>query len=311
MESVRKIYTVGEALVDIIFSQDREINKVAGGAVVNSSITLGRLGLPVSLVSEMGVDSKGDFLVKFMKDNHVNTQLIQRYSDRKTAYSHAYLNEKNEATYEFFKDPPNVRELLTHVEFNMGDILLFGSWFALDNEVHDQVMNLVRKAKVKGCLVLYDPNFRKMHIDQLESLKPIFLENISTAGMMRASDEDFLNIFGAGNSTEAYSCIKDKCPVMVYTSGEKGVFIHTPNYSRHFPVPKIQPVSTIGAGDNFNAGIIYALVKNNVFKDDLPGLNPEMWEKIIGPAIRISAEVCKSLENFIPVDFVDTIKTER
>ena len=43
----------------------------------------------------------------------------------------------------------------------------------------------------------------------------------------------------------------------------------------------INPVSTIGAGDNFNAGIIYGLLKYNIGYHDLSTMSKETWEKII------------------------------
>ena len=65
---------------------------------------------------------------------------------------------------------------------------------------------------------------------------------------------------------------------------------------------KIETLSTIGAGDNFNAGVVYTL-------SQLPALaaltlGREEWDKIVTTAHLFSAEVCQSYENYVPEDFL-------
>jgi len=44
-------------------------------------------------------------------------------------------------------------------------------------------------------------------------------------------------------------------------------------------------VSTIGAGDNFNAGFIYGLVKHGITREQIEhGLSPEQWDRLIASA---------------------------
>jgi fructokinase len=67
----------------------------------------------------------------------------------------------------------------------------------------------------------------------------------------------------------------------------------------HCDATPIVPVSTIGAGDNFNAGVIYGLIKYNIGYHDLPLINEATWDKIIQCGIDFSAEVCQSYLNYI------------
>ena len=71
----------------------------------------------------------------------------------------------------------------------------------------------------------------------------------------------------------------------------------------HFDSPAIHPVSTIGAGDNFNAGILYGLLKYNVRHCDLANLSRETWANIIRCGIDLAAEVCCSYDNYISKEF--------
>jgi fructokinase len=119
------------------------------------------------------------------------------------------------------------------------------------------------------------------------------------ANIVRGSNEDFRNIFGAGDADKAYKAIKNYCPNLVYTSNTEGVYVMTPGFSGKFPVRKITPVSTIGAGDNFNAGIICSIYQNKISTEQLNKLTEKEWSMVISTAIEFATEVCLSYENYI------------
>ena len=65
-----------------------------------------------------------------------------------------------------------------------------------------------------------------------------------------------------------------------------------------------QIVSTIGAGDNFNAGFVYGMLRHNILRDDIErGLTEEQWDNLIACAQSFSADVCQSLDNYVSLDF--------
>ena len=108
-----------------------------------------------------------------------------------------------------------------------------------------------------------------------------------------------------GNLLEAYTRIRTRDnQVLIYTRSNEDVSILAGNQRISVPVPKIEPVSTIGAGDSFNAGLIYAFIKMGIGREQIPLLPLTEWEKIAGNAIRFSQNVCMSLDNYISQDFI-------
>ena len=73
-------------------------------------------------------------------------------------------------------------------------------------------------------------------------------------------------------------------------------------------VERIEPVSTIGAGDTFNAGLLYGIWKNGYGREQIKMLNKNQWVEILTIAIQFSREVCLSYENYLPLDFVKDYK---
>lgn len=300
---MRKIYGIGETVFDIIFKDDKPLAAKPGGSVLNCAVSVGRIGLPVYFISEFGKDNVGDLIDKFLKENGVNTSYVSRYNDANTTLAIAFLNKKNDASYTFYKNHHPGKSKTTYPDVGGNDILLCGSYYAIWSEIRARFKNLATRAQKKGALVIYDPNFRKSHLTDLKKLKPLIIENMKMANLVRASDEDFKNIFGAEDAEKAYKAIKDYCPNLVYTANTEGVFVRTPGFSGKFPVKKINPVSTIGAGDNFNAGMIAAIYNNVIARNELAVMGEEKWEKVVSAGVDFASDVCLSYENYISKEF--------
>jgi fructokinase len=107
---------------------------------------------------------------------------------------------------------------------------------------------------------------------------------------------------------ETYRYFGDKPPCLLYTSSTKGVFLRTPVLMEKFSVKKISPKSTIGAGDNFNAGIVYSLFKKNIKFKDISNLHLDEWNDIIETAVAFASHVCENYDNYLSEEFAETYK---
>jgi fructokinase len=306
----RRIYGIGETVLDIIFKDGQPRAAKPGGSVLNSIVSIGRMNLPVSFISEYGKDDVGELINTFLIENGVDTSFVHRFSDGTTALALAFLNDNNDARYTFYKNFPKERLNVTFPEVTGADLVQCGSFYAILPEIRDKFRTFIEKAVNNGAFILYDPNFRNSHISELEDLRPFIIENFEMASLIRGSDEDFRTIFGASNADEAYEIVRNYCDCLVYTANVDGVYVRTRTVSARFPVKKIDPVSTIGAGDNFNAGMITAIIKNNYMKKDLPKLGEKEWEPIVKTGVDFATHVCMSYENYISQTFATEMKNQ-
>ncbi len=307
---MRKVFTIGETLFDIIFKNGQPQAGKAGGAMLNSSVSLGRIGLPVYLISEYGDDDIGRIIDNFLKGNGVSTLFADHYREGSTALAIAVLNEKNDASYTFYKNYPSRRFEMDFPQIRKDDIILCGSIYAITREIRQKFVSFVSGAATAGAVVLYDPNFRKAHASELEELRPLIVENIQMASIIRGSDEDFQNIFGTSSPDKAWDVIRKYCNCMVYTASSEGVFVRTTNFEGRFTVRKIKPISTIGAGDNFNAGMIASIYKNGITRDQLALMGEDMWSKVISSGVDFASDVCMSFENYVSEEFAANLKNK-
>ncbi|MBN1132317.1 MAG: carbohydrate kinase [Bacteroidales bacterium] len=298
------IYAVGETILDIIFKDDIPRSGKPGGSSFNSAVSMGRLGLPVTFISELGNDPVGDMIIRFLIENHVESRYVSRFKKGQTAIALAFLDDNNDAVYQFYKDYPYQRLNIEFPDFSQSDYLLFGSFYALNYGIRPRIKLLLEKAVSSGSCVLYDPNFRDNHMRERDQLLEVIGENMEYADLVRGSDEDFRNIFGVSHPDEAWDAVRKHCGIMVYTANAQGVYLKTDSLSLFVEVEQIRPVSTIGAGDTFNAGLLYGLFKRGVRSADISSLDVRVWKAILKTASEFSREVCLSYENYLPVDFV-------
>lgn len=139
-------------------------------------------------------------------------------------------------------------------------------------------------------------------------LASTIIENLEYADIVRGSIEDFFYMYGLNDTDKIY---KDKiqfyCPNFICTAGAEQIALRTKNFRKDYPIEPLNAVSTIGAGDNFNAGLIYGMLKYDVRYRDLNGLNEEIWDKIIGYGKAFAAEVCKSFNNSVSKEFAEKL----
>ena len=306
---MRKVFGIGETILDIIFRNDQPQKAVPGGSVFNGLISLGRLNVPVSFISELGNDRVGDMIRDFMEDNHITTEFVDRFPDGKSPISLAFLDDDKNANYIFYKDYPAQRLEVPLPKIEKDDIFVFGSYYSLNPVLRTRMVEFLQYAQERKAIIYYDPNFRKAHAHEAIRLMPTVLENLEFADIVRGSDEDFQNLYGKSDAQKVYKeHIQFYCDRFLTTHGANGVNLHTRNFTRHFDSPQIQPLSTIGAGDNFNAGIIYGLLKYDVRHADLPSLDQDTWGKIIRCGMDFSADVGKRVSNSVSKEFAESYR---
>ena len=302
----RKVYGFGETVLDIIFRDRQPVAARPGGSVLNAFVSLGRLGWNPRFISEYGEDDVGELIDAYLRDNGVDTSFVIRFSGGSSALALAFLDGQGNASYSFYKNFPKERIQSLPGELEPGDLILFGSIYASNPEIRGSMLKFLNRGKERGALIIYDPNFRKAHLEELEGRKPRILENIEFADIVRGSDEDFRLIFGIGDPEKLTRVIDARKKILIYTQNSQGVKVIHGKHLLHVPVPRISPVSTIGAGDNFNAGILHYLLKNGIRKDDLARMGQKELLEMAGTGIRLATHVCMHYDNYISREFAES-----
>ena len=310
---MRKVIGIGETILDIIFKNDQPIGAVPGGSMFNGLISLGRAGMSAAFISETGDDRVGQRIIRFLEENHVDASSVSVYPESKSPVSLAFLNEQNDAEYIFYKDHPHDRLDMIYPDIQPDDIVMYGSFYAVNPVIRDQMAAFLTYSSERGAILYYDVNYRASHRAELMKVKANILENLELASIVRGSKEDFEVMFGMQEAEKVYrSEVSFYCKNFIYTQGADPLEIRgMGGFSGQYPVEQTTTVSTIGAGDNFNAGFVYGLVKYGITRQMLEaGLSAEQWGQLVGEAQQFAANVCQSINNSIDQDFADQKKRE-
>ena len=159
------------------------------------------------------------------------------------------------------------------------------------------VGGLLRDARKAGAWLYYDVNFRKNHIADLPDVAASIEENMALSDVVRGSMDDFGYLYGLHDSDAIYRRVSPLCNTLILTDGARPIRVFSPHGCETIPVKTIDTVSTVGAGDNFNAGYIYAM---------LQGIGDNASR--IAMAQRWSQDVCRQLGNNISDELVRELK---
>ena len=293
-----RVIGIGETVLDILFKDDQPQKAVPGGSTFNSIVSLGRAGVKCAMVTEAGGDHIGDIICRYLQDNGVSSEYVCRHENVKSHISLAFLDHNNDAQYIFYKDHASVSLDGKLPVITKDDVVLFGSFFAINPAIRPVVGGLLHEAHDVGAWLYYDVNFRKNHIADLPDVKDNIEENMTLADVVRGSMDDFWYLYALTDAEEIYSCVSRFCRKLILTDGANPIRVFAPEGCETFPVQPVDTVSTVGAGDNFNAGYIYAMIQ---------GLEKESDR--IEVAQRWSQDVCRQIGNNISDELAAELKT--
>ncbi len=262
------ILCCGEALIDMIPSDhEMAFKPLAGGAVFNTAIGIGRQGVDVGLLSGVSTDLFGTILENALEESGVNTSYLNR-SSRPTTLAFVTL-ENGQASYAFYDEntagrmmrPEDMPQLLSE------DIkaLFFGGISLAVEPCAEAYAGLLKKNK-GGRLVMLDPNIRPAFINDEARYRARIAEMISHCDIIKISDEDLSWISAKDHPRgKQVADILSQGPEFVcLTLGSKGVEIYDKSgLCFATPAPKVTVVDTVGAGDAFNAGFLVSLKRLN------------------------------------------------
>ena len=300
---------MGETIMDIIFRNNQPVAAVPGGSSFNSVISIGRTGLPCRFIGYTGHDRVGLQTRDFLLANGVGIDNFEVREGERSAISLAYLDDNGDATYQFYKGTPRAHRTWLMPEFHRDDVLLFGSYYAICEGMRPQVAPTLHAANEAGAVLYYDLNFRRSHAHELEALLPAIHQNFGESTLVRGSADDFEVMYQSRDARDIYRRhISKYCPLFICTSGGGTITICTPTATHDFQTPMLpNVVSTVGAGDNFNAGFIYGLLRLGITRDQLPHLDRQGWQGLVDYATRFAGQACQSTDNFVSTAFASQL----
>ena len=258
------IISCGEALIDMLPRTtpqgEAAFAPYAGGAVFNTAIALGRLGVMAGFFSGISNDMLGEILIQSLEQSKVDHSFTAR-SNRPTTVAFIKLVD-GQATYAFY-DENTAGRLLNGDDLPLLDdnvsTLFFGG-ISLVNDPAASTYEALQAREADRRVTMIDPNIRPSFITDQTNYRARIERMISRADIVKMSDEDLHWLLGEGDLENLGRSILDKGPKLVLiTQGALGARALMRDHNRFYKAPLAIVADTVGAGDTFNAGVLAAL----------------------------------------------------
>jgi fructokinase len=258
------IVCCGEALIDMLPREtaagETAFAPYAGGALFNTAVALGRLGVPVEFFSGLSADFFGTLLRETLAGSNAGTRYAH-ISTRPTTLAFVRLDE-GQASYTFY-DENTAGRMLSAQDLPMLDghvtALLFGA-ISLIPEPCGSAYEALMEREHRNRVIMLDPNIRPDFIADKASHLARLKRMIAMADIVKLSDQDLVWFGETGNMDDCARRWLELGPkLVVITSGPDGATGYTARHKVSMGAEKVAVADTVGAGDTFNAGLLAAL----------------------------------------------------
>ena len=248
------ILCAGEALIDMLPRATPEgpaFLPVAGGAVLNTAVALGRLGVPTAFHSGVSTDLFGQRLIDALGESGVEDRTHR--SDRPTTLAFVTLTD-GQAEYAFY-DEGTAGRMLTEADApDMSGVeALFLGGISLAVEPAARAYEALGLGHAHLPLML-DPNVRPGFVADAAAYRARIGRLVAAATVVKVSDDDLRWL-----ATTPGAMIEAGARVVCVTEGARGVATVTGDGEFRVPARAVEVVDTVGAGDTFNAGVMAGL----------------------------------------------------
>ena len=262
------IWTLGDAVVDLLPLSDMQYQACAGGAPFNVAVGTARLHSQSGFIGRVGDDDFGHFLKKTLSDSGVSTVGLQLDSQHRTSTVLVSLNSGGERGFTFLTNPSADQFLTPDAlpDFS-DDILHFCSLALVADTCRNTLTAAIGKVKQRGGLLSFDVNLREqMWHDKHEMLETV-RHFASQADILKLSEEEWYWMTGTYDFTHALDALKElPAQLKVVTYGAQGAMVLWQDSIVHFNGYTVDSVDTTGAGDAFVAGFLAWIAHNGVPK---------------------------------------------
>lgn len=259
---------------DVSLPEAKTFTRHLGGSSANIAVGLARLGVKVGIVSAVGDDLMADYLMDFLKSEHVDTRFVRRIAGYGTSLCLTEISKSHGFRQVFYRHKPADSQVRFGDEeaaavrgarmfITNGTSLQEGPSRAATN----RALEVAHQGEVQTVL---DVDYRASSWNSPKEAGEAARAVLGNVEIVIANETEMELLAGDGDSQQRVNAVLQRGPkVVVCKLGDKGVVAHTRDKAEFVPPQTVEVVSTIGAGDGFASGFLYGVLSGRTLADSL------------------------------------------
>lgn len=261
------LISCGDALIDFVPTKNADgreaVMPAVGGSCLNVAIGIARLGAPIGFVGGVSTDLFGRMIADHATASNVELGLATR-SDHQTTLAFVRI-VGGESHYAFYDAETATRNWTFRrgtIPFDTVEAVHVGSTTLVNDQGAAETKALIADARASST-ISFDPNCRPNLVKDKPAYLARMVEFAASADLIKMSDVDFAYLFGEGPYQQRASAMLGQgTSLVVITRGNNGAIAwHAKAGQIEVEAPKVEVADTIGAGDSFQAALLFALHK--------------------------------------------------
>ena len=258
-----KIPSIGETILG------KKYNVGPGGKGCNQAIAIARLGGNTNFISKIGKDAYGELALKTLEKNKISTENIIQDGKQQTGVAGILVDQNNgkNAINVIVGAPSSLR--ISEIEKQI-NLIKRSKIFLTQLEVpKDVTLHCLKTAKENGCTTILNPapasEISNEFYNNIDFFTPNETEAEFYTGIKITNDQEA--------KQAADKLINLGIKKVIITLGEKGLFYSDGKEEIYLKASAVKAIDTTGAGDAFNGGLAFSLLKEKPIKECLEFAN--------------------------------------
>lgn len=293
------LISCGDALIDFVPTKNvdgREaVMPAVGGSCLNVAIGIARLGAPTGFVGGVSTDLFGRMIADHAASSNVELGLATR-SDHQTtlAFVRIVAGESHYAFYDAQTATRNWTFRRGTIPFDTVEAVHVGSTTLVNDQGAAETKALIADARASST-ISFDPNCRPNLVKDKPAYLARMVEFAASADLIKMSDVDFAFLFGEERYQQRASALLGQgTNLVVITRGNNGAIAwHAKAGQIEVEAPKVAVADTIGAGDSFQAALLFALhEQGRLNRQQLKDIGADELRRALSFAANCAALTC-------------------
>ena len=268
-----EVFTLGRVIVDLYaeqlhtpLQQVQTFRKYLGGSAGNMAVGLARLGARAGLISRVGADAFGEFLLSRLRAEGVDTTMVRVDERFPTGLAFAAIFPPHDSTVLFYRKPcadikVEIADLVLDALRQARMLVLTGTALS-ESPSREAALRAAEEVHGAGGTVVFDLDWRPMFWQSLEEARVVYRLALRLSDVVLANEPELEMAGESRDPSQAAARLRSLGPtVIVAKRGGAGALLFHDEKVLRVPPRPVKVVNTLGAGDGFGAAFCYGLLQ--------------------------------------------------